>query len=223
MRMFMKQVVCFFALLLPVSALFAAPYGQYDLKSLVLKKEGKAGFDVQKFDQILGDLDIHAAQYPPKFDSKSDQQRATKDAAMLSYMMDILVDVPNPNPDLLLRTAFLNSIAHNLDVSGAAQKASTQYKKFLMMYPKDPKANYLYGLFLVGSGQAKESIAPLSVAQKSGMVQAEYSLGLAYLTLNEQKKALSYLESYQRKMPSDTRTASLLQAIKEGKVEFKSK
>jgi TolA-binding protein len=221
--MLIKSTVLFFAFLMSANIVFAAPYGQYDLKSLVIQKDGKTTFDVQKFGQILGDLDIHAAQYPPKFDSKSDQERATRDAAMLSNMMDVLVDAPNPNPDLLLRTAFLNSIAHNLDVAGAAQKASAQYKQFLVMYPTDPKANYLYGLFLVGSGNPKESIAPLSVAQKAGMAPAEFALGFAYLSLGEQKTALSYFESYQRKVPSDTRVAELIGAVKAGKVEFKSK
>ncbi len=62
--------------------------------------------------------------YPPKFTSESDKQRATRDVKTLSGMLDALVDTPQASPELLkIRTSLLNSIGHNLAFPGAAQKA----------------------------------------------------------------------------------------------------
>ncbi|MDA0200128.1 MAG: hypothetical protein OT643_15305, partial [Bacteroidetes bacterium] len=100
----------------------AREYGNYDPKRLLTISETSAGknygFDSAYLDQILNDLSAHAKNYPPQFDTPQDKQRATQDVKALSGMLDILINVPTPNSELLVRASYINSMGHNLDIPG---------------------------------------------------------------------------------------------------------
>lgn len=105
-------LVILVALVVPSAS--AREYGNYDPKRLLTVAETpsgkKYGFDGAYLDQMLNDLSAHAKNYPPQFDTPQDQQRATQDVKALSGMLDILINVPTPNPELLARAGYLNSI-----------------------------------------------------------------------------------------------------------------
>lgn len=203
----------------------AREYGNYDPKRLLTVSETpsgkKYGFDVVYLDQILNDLSAHAKNYPPQFDTPQDKQRAAQNVKMMSGMLDIMINVPTPNPELLVRAGYLNSMGHNLDVPGAAEKANSIFLKLLAAIPSEPRGNYMYGTFLAGIGKPKEALLYLEKALSVGVVDAAYSIGMTYLTLGDKAQALKNLEDYKRRKPGDASVDTLIDAIRNGKLELK--
>ena len=205
----------------------AKEYGVYDLKKILTVTETNAGkkygLDLKYLDQIINDLSIHAKNYPTKFDNGNDKLRATNDTKVLSGMLDTLVNNPKASPDLLRRTSILNSIGHNLDIPGAAQRADRDFQNLLHQLPDDPSANYAYGVFLGSSNQGGKALPYLEKAAKAGYTNAYYSLGMAYLTQNNTELALKNFEIYKSHNPSDQDVVKIMEAIKSGSIQFKSK
>ncbi|MFZ5581603.1 MAG: tetratricopeptide repeat protein [Pseudomonadota bacterium] len=214
------------ALLLGTGA-HAREYGIYDPKRLLTVTETpsgkKYGFDGAYLDQMLNDLAAHAKNYPPQFDTPQDRQRATQDVKVISGMLDTLVNVPNPNPDLLLRAAHLGSMGHNLEIPGAADKANALFQRLLQLEPAHPRGNYLYGTFLAGAGKPREALPYLEKALAAGIADAAFTLGMAHLSLKDQDGALKYLEDYKRRRPGDANADRFIDAIRNGRIEIRSR
>jgi tetratricopeptide (TPR) repeat protein len=213
------------SLLLLASGASAKEYGTYDPKRTLTVTETpsgkKYGFDLAYLDQMLADLASHASDYPPRFDTPQDRQRATQDVKTLSGMLDVLINVPSPNPDLLVRAARLNSIGHNLEIPGAAEKADANFNKLLAIAPADPRTNYLYGMFLAGSARSKEALPYLERALAGGINHAGYAIGMTHLALGDNSQALKYLEDYKRRQPGDKDVDQLIDAVRSGRIEIK--
>ena len=203
----------------------AKEYGSYDPKRLLTVSETpmgkKYGFDGNYLEVMLNDLASHALNYPPRFDTPQDLQRAFKDVSALTGMLEVMVNDPNANPEMLLRAGMLNSIGHNLDIPGATGKAISIFQRLLVVSPSHPRGNYLYGMFLAGAGKPTEAIPYLEKALSTGVVDASYALGMTYLTLNDKQRALENLENYQKSKPGDTNVTMLVESIREGKLELK--
>ena len=134
-----RKLIFLLLVALVASAASAKEYGHYDLQRLLTITETPTGkiydFDKAYSDRILRDLKAHAQNYPPQFDTPQDKQRAIQDAQAMSGMLDTLIDVPAPDPELLARAAYVNSLAHNLDIPGAAEKASSIFQRLLAAVP----------------------------------------------------------------------------------------
>lgn len=221
----MRLLVLGLSLLIFFPSAYAKEYGNYEPKKILKVSETssgkKYGIDGQYLDQILGDLAFHAKNYPPRFDTPNDQQRAAQDVRVLSGMLDVLVSSPNAHPEILLRAGLLNSIGHNLNIPGSAEKTTSIFHKLLSASPSHPRGNLIYGTFLAGAAKPKEAIPYLERALSLGESDAAYALGMTYLSLEDTKKALKYLESYQQKNPSDASASGLIEAIRSGKLEIK--
>lgn len=221
MRIFLLTL----SMLLTFPLAYAKEYGNYDLKRMLTVSESpsgkKYGVDNKYLDRMLSDLALHAKNYPPQFDTPQDLQRATRDVKNLSGILDILVNVPSPNPEFLWRAGFLNSMGYNLNISGSAEKTSASFQKLLAASPSDPRGNYMYGTFLAGASKPKEAIPYLEKAISVGVIDAAYALGMAYLILGDKKRALVNLENYRQRNPSDNNITKLIDGIRNGKVEFK--
>ncbi len=206
-------------------AAYAKEYGSYDPKRILIASETPAGkqfsVDVRYLDQWLNNLSLHAKDYPAQFDTPLDRQRAAQDVRMLSGALDTLITGPTPNPQLLARAAFLNSLGHNLDITGLGEKADAIYKKLLTAAPADPRANYMYGSFLAGAGKSTEAITYLETPLAVGVADANYTLGIVYMTFGDKDKALQYLAAYQRQNPNDETAGQMLDAVRNGNVQFK--
>jgi predicted Zn-dependent protease len=74
----------------------------------------------------------------------------------------------------------------------------------------------------VGAGKPKEALPYLERALAAGEVDAGYTLGTAYVQLGNKAKAVEQLEAYLRKRPDDKGAATLLEAVRAGKVKMKS-
>jgi len=218
----------FFALLLAAAcaaSAWAAPYVDYDARRILSITEtptGKRhGIDLQYLDSMLDDIASHAKNYPPAFDSDADRQRATRDAAALAGMLGLLTQDAGAHPEILFRAAMASSYGHNLQISGAAEKANALFQRLLALAPDHPRSNHGYGVFLAGVGRSAESLPYLEKALAAGAIDAAYALGLVHLGLGDQARALQYLETYKARAPSDTHVVTLIEAIRSGKVTVK--
>ena len=203
----------------------AGEYGSYDPKRIFVSSGTAAGqghsLDMAYLDRMLNDLGAHARNYPPRFDTPQDRERAVRDVKMLSGLLDILLEGPNPHPELLSRAGFLNGIGHNLDIAGSAQKSDAAFRKLLAAVPDDPRGNYMFGTFLAGAGKQKEALPYLEKALAVGVTDAAYGLGMVHLTLGDKGRALEYLQAYKKHNPNDGNVDTLIEAIRNGKVEVK--
>ncbi len=204
----------------------AMEYGHYDVKSVVSISESAPGkpsvtVNVAYFVQILNDLGTHAGTWPVHFDSADDQHRAEHDVVSLSALLDPLADNFNTKA-LLLRLALLHAVGYNLDIPGADEKAVAVFNKALQLWPNDSQVNFWYGVFLAGTNKSRsEAIPLLEKAKALGVVDAEYTLGLTYLSLGDKVKAVENLKSYTARVPNDQNAARALDAVLNDKVEVK--
>ena len=122
---------------------------------------------------------------------------------------------------ILVRAGYLNSIGYNLNIVGSGEKTTSIFRRLLAAAPSDPRGNFMYGTFLAGSNKPKEALPYLEKALAVGVVDAAYAIGMTYLTLGDKNKALENLENYKRLKPNDGNVGKLIDAIRNGKIEFK--
>lgn len=218
------MLVVALAFVFAYSSAQAREYGRYDPKRIFIESESPSGtrhsIDFQYLDQILDDLSTHAKSYPPVFDSNQDRQRAIRNIAMLSGMLDIMVNDPAPSQEILLRAGYLNAMGHNLDIPGSAQRAVSCYEKLLAMAPDHPLGNCRYGIFLAGSNFGRLALPYLKKAHSLGVVDADYTLGLVCLELGDKQSALEYLQSYRKANPGALNVDFLINAIRNGTLHY---
>src|SRR5262245_3890013 len=200
-------------------------YGDYDARKcqkVAKPEDGKEPLDLKCVDGIMDDLAKHAKGFPPNFRSKKEQERAERDVKMLSAMFAPIAAKDDAEVEILLRAGFLNSMGHNLDIEGSAEKAINYFERLLKKEPDHVKGNYLYGIFLASTAKyQKESVKYLEKAYQFGIQDAAYTLGFVHLILGDKHKSLKFLEAYVRSNPDDERAKRLLENIKSGKGEVK--
>jgi hypothetical protein len=202
---------------------FASVHGRYDLKLPIrpTPSQGKSStFNLDYLDLISGDFGHHAANYPPRLDSTPDHQRAQRDAASLTGLLDTGFSA-DARREMPLRMGTLGLYGHNLQIHSADAFADTRFAKLLAGNPDHPAGNYHYGQFLAGTGRAKEALPYLSKASDKGVTPAQYSIGIVYITLGDKPRANDSLTAYQRAQSADEPVGKLIQAIRDGKVVIK--
>ena len=225
----MRIALVVFSLLSVLSFAEAKEYGNYNLKNSLkriitipdISSGEHTSVHLDFLDQIITDLSLHARNYPPTFDTPGDKARAVEDVKTLTVFLDILVNGPNPHPELLLRAGLLNSIGHNLDIPGTAEEAKLLFQRLLATSPSDPRANYHYGTFLAGTTESREALPFLEKALEAGVRDAAYSIGMTYLILGDTQKALANLETYQHHRATDEPLAKLIDDIRNGQFKIK--
>lgn len=203
---------------------WAKAYGHHDMRQLLVPAQtpgGGGSLNLAFLDHILGDLSEHAANYPPQFDSRTDMRRAQNDARTLIGMLHTAYGAAPPE-GLLFRLGLLGSFGHNLDVPDAALFAQNLFRRLLNADAEHVMGNYHYGVFLAGVGRPKESLPYLNKARDKGVMPALYSIGMAQLTLGDKASALSALNSYKKRNPSDLQAEKLIEAIRTGKVNIQT-
>ena len=199
-------------LLLP-ARLLAQEYGHFDLSKVmeVTEKDGqfRAEISFSYLDRVLQDLQSHAMDYPPRFDSVKDRKRAEADVRKLDLMLGVVLKQEG-SPELLWRAAQLSTMAYALDMPGAAQRAEVLFAQLLELKPKDGRAEYRFGLFLASKGEPERAKVHLEKALILGMMEAEFSLGQVLRGMGQHEEAQRYLNHYHVTHPDDERVANLL-------------
>lgn len=220
-------LVVVFATAFSCEGALAKHYGVYDLTKVIEKNDapGAGGrVDMAYVDRVIQDLAEHAQNYPPRFDSPEDQQRAKRDITRLVGILDILVrGNASPSAEILLRLGLLTSLGHNLDIPRSAEFAQGYFTRLLALSPDLVSANYSYGKFLAETGRAKDAIPYLIKAKEDRFVPALYTLGMTYLTLGEKSIALDMLLAYQQARPRDESISQIIEAIRSGKVKIEQR
>lgn len=202
----------------------AAEYGRYDLTQLAKANAPPAQgatLDVSLIDRLLADLQQHAGNYPPRFDSPADAQRAQAVAKTLMGVLGATFSAGQAPPDLLLRMGMLGAVSHNMDVPGGAAFAQTHFERLLKNDPAHAVGNFQYGTFLGNTGRAKEALPYLIKAKDKGVIPAMYAIGMSYLMLGDKALALENLQAYQKAVPGDAAVGKLIEAVRAGKVDVK--
>lgn len=207
--------------------LFAASYGNYDVRKIVSVREdvnGKkqADVDIGYLDKITSDLSTHAENYPPRFDNDEDKNKARKDIEQLVHVLGVLKD-GGGDKEIMVRAAHIYSIAHNLDIKDAAEKAKGVYSQLVSRYPDNSNIAYKYGVFLAGIGLLDESMPYLNMALSAGILDANFSIGMIYIARGDKEKALTYLKKYIAINPKDVNASRIVEAIGSGNVKVQRK
>ncbi|HJW33995.1 MAG TPA: hypothetical protein VJ505_11565 [Holophagaceae bacterium] len=224
----MIKPISLVALLLAVGTGLMAqkrPYGGFDAQKILIPGDPSTGkspaVNGGYLDSWVDALSEHARNWPVSFDSEADKAQAIRDVKFLMEIMDTLNEPDKPNPELLRRAGFINAIAHNLDVKGASRKAVEYFDRLMKVAPNDALGNQMYGAFLGGAGHPKEAIPFLQKADSLGNTSAIFSLGMSYLMTGDKSKALECFERYKKAVPQDKSVDQLIEAIKNGRIEFK--
>lgn len=221
-KKFAQLAMLIFSLFCTFASLHAREYGHHDLKQLVQMNAPPATgakLNMEHLDKLLTDLSLHAGNYPPRFDTAEDAQRARRDVITLMGMLGTAFGTESTPPDLMLRMGLLGAIGHNLSAPGGAVFAKSQFAQLLKANPEHAAGNYHYSTFLASSAHPKEALPYLLKAKDKGVIPALYGLGMTYLALGEMAKTIENLQAYQKAEPSDTSVEKLLTAIRTGKVK----
>ena len=136
-------------------------------------------------------------------------------------MLDILLNDPNPNPEILFRAGFLNSLGYKFDIPWLRREDVRDLSKTIGRRPFQP-ACQLHVWKISSWGKKTKRGYPLPrKALEADVGDAAYALGMTHLSLGDKQKALENLEDYRKRRPNDENTAKIIDAICNGTIEFK--
>lgn len=201
----------------------AAEYPQHDMQQIVRpsSESGHYALNLRYIDQVIDDLYGFAGSYPPSFETGTDANRARKEIAALTHVLDLGLQ-SSPDRQLLSRAALLHRMGHNLDMPDSWKKAETLYQKLLAIAPDDLHANYQYGLFLAETGQSSQSLPYLERATRANYPPAYFTLALAYFATGDANKAKENLQVYLQHNANDKNAKALLEAMEDGRAQIMS-
>lgn len=227
MHKMMSKIIVLMVLLVSVMVRsgIAAPYQPVNIKEIVdygkkLDAETKqesyfVTVNEQKLAALVQQLEQSAGSYPTKFDTPKDQAIATEQVTQLVNLLDVVATERSTGRflDLVWR---LNNIAYNLDIKDSATRVEKITALVFARWPDDIRMHYLIGNFKAGQGNLDVGIEHLTKAVNANYAPAFFSLGLAYTMKGNHEKSVVLLEKYQKLVPEDPRTTTLLEGIKSG-------
>jgi tetratricopeptide (TPR) repeat protein len=174
--------------------------------SLHSVKAAAAEISFAQVENFLNKLTPHALQYPTTFDSKSQHDQYLKKLTVILSQMDAALPNLQNDKNFLFQYSLANSMGHNLDIEGCAEKSISGYSRLLVLSPNDRRANYYFGSFLSTTTLYEESTPFLLKAIELGEQDAHYTLAFIYIKEGKQKEALSEFKAYLKVKP-DNQTA----------------
>lgn len=175
--------------------------------------------DVTEMDKDLILIEGKARHYPAYFSNRIERFKAEKKIKQLTQQLDILAVDPRASYEILLRAMKAHVLSRNMDVgTDSAFKSAVYFQRLLKLQPNDPETSFWYGFSLGEGGGFKESIPHLDKAVKADYQEAYLSLAHSYLQMDHKKDALTLLNNYKIKFPTDAEnTERLIAEIQEGK------
>ena len=175
---------------------------QKTLRFDVLPKDGE--LDVTAIDDFLNILEGKARHYPVRFTSMRERDGYTDRLKSIISTLDALALRKGASYDVLLRAMKANTMARNMDLGEIyGPKALSYAKRVLDMNPQDPTVNFWLGFGLSEGGALKEAIPYLQAAMNGGVQEAYLSMANNYLYLEQNKNAITTLNNYKVKYPTE--------------------
>jgi hypothetical protein len=202
----------------------ASLHWQHKLSEVVVTNTGAEGkttgtLDLPVLDYFLQAIAGLTEQYPPHFDNAAERADVTDKVTRLTTLLSELDEGSTVDINILRREAFAYALAYKLDLPGSGDKANELYQRLLKQTPDDPAANFLYGEFLAGTAKLQSQGIPyLRKALKLGIKQANYTLGLVYVSGGDTKQGLACLQQYSADFPADQRVKAVIAAVKSGDI-----
>ena len=231
----MKKHLLTLSCLLATATLYAAPYPRLDPNSLINGSPERPPItvNIQALQNALGNLSMHAGDYPPQFDSDADRQQAINDLAPIAIVLDNMTENSAPSAGgkaseahlaSLLMSARLAWIGHNLDQPGYGEKAEAAYRQLLQYTPANRKADIQdeFGRFLASVGKAGEAVENLRAAYKNGNRMSAIPLAMALLAQDKRDESVKVLKEYTRANPNDPQAQEILGAIESGQIQVQN-
>lgn len=126
---------------------------------------------------------------------------------------------PNRQLDLSVVDAIIDDLSHHtgsyLTHFGdpqEQQRAEAALPQLLALQPEHPQGSYCFYIFLTSTARGQAAVPYLEKAMAKGVDEPAYTLGLAYLTLSDKRKAL-LRDEYAAMHPKDVASKQLAQAI----------
>lgn len=183
-----------------------------------------AEFSLVRTEQFLQELAPHALRYPTSFDSKSQYEQYSKSLKEVLREMDSALPNSQRNAEFLFQYALANSMGHNMDILGCAEKSIAGYSQLLELNPDDKRANYYFGSFLSATTLYEKSSPYLRRAIELGEQDAHYTLGFVYIMERKPQAALAEFKAYLEVDPENQTAKKMVKDIenKALNVEVKS-
>ena len=200
----------------------AAIHWKYKLADAVVTTTGADGkpvhsLNVGVIDYFLDVIAGHVDAYPEQFGSEDQKTDVTDKLRRLATLLTELDEGGSVDANILRREAFAYDLAYKLGFPASGPKAQELYQRLLTQAPQDPEANYLYGSFLAGNDVLRPTGIPyLQKAVDLGVKKANFTMGIAYVAMNQDQKGLACLQQYSTDFPNDQRAKNLIAAIKDG-------
>lgn len=177
-------------------------------------------FSLREIDKSLQEIEMHAKNYPPTFDSQNQRVELSKKLKDVISLLDKASITYSEDTELLLRQAFANSLGHNLDFPNCAETAINSYDRLLLIDSNNRRANYFYGAFLSGTTLFYKSIPFLKKAIELGENEAHYALAFVYVKQDETQKALAEFKEYLKYDPENVIAKKMVLDIESGKLKL---
>ena len=183
-----------------------------------------AEFSLVRTEQFLQKLAPHALRYPTSFDSKSQYNQYSKILKEVLLELDSALPNSQTNAEFLFQYALANSMGHNMDISGCAEKSIAGYSQLLEINPDDKRANYYFGSFLSATTLYEKSFPYLQRAIELGEQDAHYTLGFVYIKEGKTQAALAEFKDYLEVNPENQAAKKMVKDIENNslKVDVKS-
>jgi tetratricopeptide (TPR) repeat protein len=165
-----------------------------------------AEFYPANVDKFLNELAPHALRYPTNFDSKSQYDKYSLNLKDFLNQMDSALPNFRDDTEFLFQYSLANSMGHNMDIPGCAEKSISGFLRLLALTPNDRRANYYFGSFLSATTLYKKSPPFLLKAIELGEEDAHYTLAFVYIKEGKRSEALSEFKAYLKVNP-DNETA----------------
>lgn len=158
---------------------------------------------IDKLDEYLVALRLHAGNPTPRFNSETQQAQARRDAILMATSLAKITTAPDTGPELLLRAAISLSVAHNLGApEAAAELADVRFERLLVLTPAHREGLLEYGIHLVNTRRPSAALPPLRRVLAQGEDQARWPLALSLAALNQRREAVAELDALQTASPA---------------------
>jgi len=198
---------------------------EFDEQNNVIIKKQKAD-DYVILLNYISYLEQYIGGYPPNIDSDEQLEQIKSKLNETINLADSFYHKDPNNPDLLWALGFINYMAHNIDIKGAAQKSEYYYKKALEKDPKHIQAHLdLAGLYVSSNRKLLPEAEKLflkakKLAAPELLSAADEGLMFTYMFMGDYKKAIEYCDLCLKAYPNSEKFKRIKAGLESGKFEY---